>query len=291
MVEGDPSATFAILIEGSARVTRHGREVGTASAGSILGELGVLRGQPRMATVTAVVPSLAAVGAADVLVRLVDHPEVLRRLRDLASARLAHDCRPVEAHLGDGSLIRLRPLLPEDRDGIAAALASLSPEFRRRRFFTSAVPSEALLDYLVAVDYVDHFAWLVDQPADHADGWAVARYVRDPGQPDQAEVAFSVSEPLQGRGLGTFLLGALGVAALGAGITTLVGHVLEDNAPMRAVFAKAGAVSDWDEPGVVRIQVASATAAGLVEPDVRAELEAATHDIVTAATLALTNLG
>jgi RimJ/RimL family protein N-acetyltransferase len=87
------------------------------------------------------------------------------------------------------------------------------------------------------------------------------------------------------------LLGAVGVAAQEAGIRRLVGHVLEDNAPMRAVLAKAGGMSTFSEPGVVRVEVDPASAASLLETRVRREVRAAVHDIVTAASLALTNPG
>ena len=43
---------------------------------------------------------------------------------------------------------------------------------------------------------------------------------------------------LQGRGIGTLLVGAITVAAIEAGITELVGNVVSDNVAMRAVFAK-----------------------------------------------------
>jgi protein lysine acetyltransferase len=100
-------------------------------------------------------------------------------------------------------------------------------------------------------------------------------------------MAFGTADRYQGRGIGTFLLGAIGVAAAEAGITTLVGHVLEDNRPMRAVFAKVEATSRLDEPGVLRVEVEAATAAGLLDDAVRQELASAVHDVVTAASLAL----
>ncbi len=269
MAEGAPGDTFAFLIDGELSITRRAggpfQFVATAGPGSIIGELALLSHRPRMATVTAVIPCHVALGHADLLLRLLDDPHVLRRLRDLTSIRLAHDARPVDAVLPGGDAIRLRPLLPEDREGVAAALESATPEFRRRRFFTSARPSESLLDYLVALDYVDHFAWLATTGAAFESGWGVARYVRDAQQRDRAEVSFSVDERLQGRGIGTFLLGTLAITASEAGIATMVGHVLDDNAPMRAVFAKAAGVTAWDEPGVIRVEVAAEAAAALID--------------------------
>jgi GNAT superfamily N-acetyltransferase len=120
---------------------------------------------------------------------------------------------------------------------------------------------------------------------------ATARYVRQEDDRRVAEMAFGVIDPFQGRGIGTFLLGALGVAAAEAGIRLLVGHVQEDNMPMRAVLAKAGGVSTFAEPGVVRVALDPEAAAALLDPLRREELRAAVHDIVTAASLALTTPG
>jgi CRP-like cAMP-binding protein len=291
MREGAPGDTFALLIEGEVQVTRsvRGQErlLGQAGPGSILGELAVLRHRPRTATVTAVAPSLAAIGDADLLFELLDHPEVLERLRHLASARLAHDLRPIAFSLPDGSGRLLRPLLPEDRGRFGEAVGEMSADSLRRRFFSAGPPSPAMVEYLVDIDYVDHFAWLVlDGDPPHG-GVATARYVRTGDDRNRAEVAFGVADRFQGRGIGTFLLGAVAVAAIEAGIHTLVGLVLEDNTAMRAVFAKAGGVSSFDEPGVIRVEIDPTRAAGLLDEGLRQELQTAVHDIVTAATLAL----
>ena len=41
-----------------------------------------------------------------------------------------------ELVLGDGTRLVLRPVNPNDRDGVAALFARLSPESRRRRFLS-----------------------------------------------------------------------------------------------------------------------------------------------------------
>jgi RimJ/RimL family protein N-acetyltransferase len=182
-------------------------------------------------------------------------------------------------------------LLPEDRKAFTAGVLALSPDSRRRRFFTPAQPSRQLLEYLVDIDYVDHFAWVVLDQRAPDEGVATARFVREPDDPETAEMAFGVADRVQGRGIGTLLLGAVGVAAGEAGVRHLVGHVLEDNTPMRAVLAKAGGQSTFSEPGVVRVVVDPESAAALLDTGVRQELGAAVHDVVTAASLALANPG
>jgi protein lysine acetyltransferase len=288
--EGDEGGTFGLLLEGWVEVSRrssHGStHLARAGPGSLLGELAVLRRQPRTATLTALTETVLAVGDERALGLLLDTPEVHNRVRLLASARLARDLRPVRATLGDGSVVLVRPLLAEDRDAFDQELHRLSKDSLRRRFFSSAPPLESMVDYLVHIDYVDHFAWVVLDVDHPYQGLATARFVRT-AQPEIAEMAFGTADRYQGRGIGTFLLGAIGVAAAEAGITTLVGHVLEDNRPMRAVFAKVEATSRLDEPGVLRVEVEAATAAGLLDDAVRQELASAVHDVVTAASLAL----
>jgi CRP-like cAMP-binding protein len=288
--QGDQGDTFALVLEGEIEVTRRSRSgssrLAQAGPGSILGELAVLRNQTRTATLTAATETLLAVGGAPALDLLVGIPEVHDRIRLLASTRLAADLRPIRTTLADGTAILVRPLLAEDRDAFDQELHRLSKDSLRRRFFSASSPSESLVDYLVHIDYVNHFAWVAVDARNPRQGLATARFVRL-AKPVMAEMAFGTADRFQGRGIGTFLLSAVGVAAVQAGITTLVGHVLEDNLPMRAVFAKVGGSSNFDEPGVLRIEMAAADAAGLLPEPVREELAAAVRDVVTAASLAL----
>lgn len=282
--QGETGETFWLLIEGEVSVTTPHRHLADAGPGSILGELALLRGQPRTATVTAVTDCRVATGGADALAKLLEVESVAGRVRRLASARLAADLRPVHTRMKDGEGIIIRPLLPSDRDALGEALRRLSIDSIRRRFFSAGRPSPALVDYLVDIDYVDHFAWVVLAEGTYA-GLATARYVRN--TPTQAEAAFTTVDQYQGRGLGTFLLGALGVAATEAGITTLVGHVMEENMAMRAVFAKAGARTRFDEPGLLYLTMDARRAGDLLDRDMKERLGSAVHDVVTAANLAL----
>jgi CRP-like cAMP-binding protein/GNAT superfamily N-acetyltransferase len=293
MREGEPGTFFALLLHGSVDVTRatpQGTEtLAVAGPGSIGGELGLLRNQARTATVTARSEGVALVGDADDLEFLLGLPGVHDRVRDLASARLARDARPVPAVLTDGSEIVLRPLLSGDRANYTATLDEQSDEWRRRRFFTATKPSPRVIDHLLDIDFVDHFAWLALEHERADRGLGVARYIRDPEMTDTAEVAMAVTEGHQGRGLGTLFLGAIAVAASAAGITRFVATVQADNDSMRAVFLKAGAKTAFSEPGVVAVELDTVAAAALLEPSLRAAIDAATHDIVTAAGLALTH--
>jgi GNAT superfamily N-acetyltransferase len=164
----------------------------------------------------------------------------------------------------------------------------MSEESLRRRFFSGGQPNELIIDYLVHIDYVDHFAWLVLDARGPTEGVATARYIRQHDAPERAEVAFAVKDAYQGRGIGGLLLGAIGAAASVSGITRFTGSLLSDNEPMRTVLSKGAASFAFGEPGVTSAELAVEDAASILDEGLRHELQVAARDIVTAAGLALT---
>ena len=54
--EGSNGLAFHLIIEGSARVTKNGRELRVLGPGDYFGEISMIDGQPRSATVTALEP-------------------------------------------------------------------------------------------------------------------------------------------------------------------------------------------------------------------------------------------
>jgi GNAT superfamily N-acetyltransferase len=165
--------------------------------------------------------------------------------------------RTTEVTLRDGTSVRLRPILPDDKELLVEGFRRLSPESRYRRFMSPIEElSQDQLRLLTEIDYVDHFAWValdIDDPG-HP-GIGAARYVRVPDEPEVAEAAVTVIDDYQGRGLGTLLLEALGAVALENGITRFRGHALEDNRPIREVLEAMGATTAHDSPGMLRIEV------------------------------------
>ena len=112
----------------------------------------------------------------------------------------------------------------------------------------------AALDHLSGVDGVDHRAVVAVVPEGSGEaGVGVARYVRVGG--DAAEVAVTVIDAYQGRGLGGRLLDALIAEALEHGVTRFEGVVLADNVPMLALLRRAGARFSVEEQGVVRFEM------------------------------------
>jgi RimJ/RimL family protein N-acetyltransferase len=104
------------------------------------------------------------------------------------------------------------------------------------------------MHYLSEVDYVDHFVWVV---TDGSDPVADARFVRDANDPTVAEIAFTVADAYQGRGIGTYLISALAIAADLDGIERFSARMLSDNGPMRAIMDRYGAVWQREDIGVI----------------------------------------
>jgi GNAT superfamily N-acetyltransferase len=159
--------------------------------------------------------------------------------------------------LADGTRVLVRPLLPGDRSELAAGYEQLSAASRRRRFF--ATPdrlSEHVLDYLTNLDYRTHFAWAafaIDEP--DSPGIAVARYICDHRDATVAEIAVTVLDSHQNRGLGTLLTQLLADVAVRNGVRSFVSYVLWENADAVARLRDEGARISPAEPGMARIEI------------------------------------
>jgi CRP-like cAMP-binding protein len=253
MRQGGRAVSFLLIQSGQAEV-RHLSEDGAeivadVLAGGIVGEIALLRATPRTATVTATTPLSGFVGGHDAFAVMAELPGLADRLVRTARQRLAAFVVPVPVVLADGSAMILRPVLPGDSARTSTGSATFSKETLYRRFMSPSQPSAALMHYLFEVDYVDHFVWVL---ADLA-GSVVAdvRFVRDEADREMAEVAFIVADDYQGRGIGTFLMDALIIAADVGGIRRFTARVLTDNLPMRAILDRFGAHWHREEPGVV----------------------------------------
>ncbi len=142
------------------------------------------------------------------------------------------------ASVPDVDRLLIRPITPGDRSALATAHALLSDETVRRRFLA---PKPRLagreLTYLTEVDGVDHVALVAVAPEAPERILAVARFVRWPDDPQMAEAAIVVGDPLQGQGLGRRLGLALADAARERGIMRFSATLLSDNAAAHALFA------------------------------------------------------
>jgi len=158
--------------------------------------------------------------------------------------------------LRNGAPVVVRPILPEDKQRMIDAFASLSETSRYQRFGTAVQHlTDEQLRYLTEIDYDDHMAWVaVDPSAPGEPGLGVARYVRLPDEPEVAEAAVTVVDSHQGLGLGTILLGVLGLSAVAHGIHMFRAYVLAENQAIQDVFAGLGATMHHEGP-MLRVDV------------------------------------
>jgi CRP-like cAMP-binding protein len=254
MRQGEPAVSFLLIGSGTAEVTHTGADglatVVRVTPGLIVGEIALLRDMPRTATVVAHDRLSGWVGGSEAFSVMLEVPGMTDRLVRTARQRLAAFIAPIPVQLRDDTELYLRPVLPGDNVRTAQAPVQFSSETLYRRFQTTRFPGETLMAYLFEVDYVDHFVWVM---TDGIDGPVVAdaRFVRDENEPTLAEVAFIVGDLYQGRGIGSFLMDALAVAAVCDGIRQFTARVLSDNYPMRKILDRFDAHWERDDLGVV----------------------------------------
>ena len=132
---------------------------------------------------------------------------------DRLARQARRQARGRKVWLRDGSAVLIRPVRPADAGLLADGFARLS--------------------------HHDHEAL---GALDHASGGGVgiARYVRDRDDPHTAEIAVTVIDDWQGRGLGTELLTRLSERACQEGIRRFTAAVAADNAAMAGLLRTFG---------------------------------------------------
>jgi CRP-like cAMP-binding protein len=90
--EGAIGHEFVVLISGGATVKRNGRTINTLSDGDFLGELALVTGHPRTATVTTTEPSRLLVITAAAFRRLMrDTPSIQAKVLEAVVSRLPQE--------------------------------------------------------------------------------------------------------------------------------------------------------------------------------------------------------
>jgi RimJ/RimL family protein N-acetyltransferase len=161
--------------------------------------------------------------------------------------------RPVV--LRDGSTVLIRPVRSADAPLLADGFARLSARSRQLRFLTPKKElSPAELRYFTDVDHHDHEAL---GALNHADGRGVgiARYVRDADDPQAAEIAVTIVDDWQGRGLGTELVAQLSERARSEGIRRFTALVAADNAAVAGLLRNVRADLVRREPGALQYEI------------------------------------
>ena len=162
---------------------------------------------------------------------------------------------PVSYHvaelLKDGSRVEIRAQRPSDREALLAAVRRASAKTLYQRFFgVKREFSQQELHFFLDIDYVSHVALVAEAIED---GRTVivggGRYVIV--ELGRAEVAFTVIDPYQKRGIGTALMRRLAAIGREASLAELVAEVLSDNTPMMKVFKRSGLAMTTKREGTV----------------------------------------
>lgn len=145
--------------------------------------------------------------------------------------------------LKDGTQVTVRAIRPDDKGRIVAAFRALEPETIYPRYFqykTELTAEE--LQRATEVDFENNVALVTT--IGQGEGETIiggARYVvYEVGTTRSAEIAFTVEEDYQGRGIASSLLRHLIQIARAKGLARLEAEVLPGNRSMLAVFSRCG---------------------------------------------------
>lgn len=159
--------------------------------------------------------------------------------------------------LRDGTTAWVGPLQHKDRADLAREYETLSYNTKWHRFIGGVQHlNPAMLDALVDdVDGVEHVALIVFVEDDGEPvPAAVGRIVRHRGLPDAADIAITVKDEWQGRGIASALVPLL-VARRPPGVTHLLTEIATDNAASLAMLKHAGSVRLHPQDGVFDAEV------------------------------------
>ena len=159
--------------------------------------------------------------------------------------------------LRDGTTLRLRSTTPDDADRLVTFFQGLSPESRYLRFQGTVLVDRRIVEPFLHTDWSERASLLGELagPEGESEVVTLASYVRLRDHL-RAEVAFAVSDRMQGRGVGTRLLERLAAHAASEGVREFVAEVLPQNGAMLQVFTDAGfELSRHLEEGVVEVRL------------------------------------
>ncbi len=156
---------------------------------------------------------------------------------------VAEDCRPLTSHrdgdvvLRDGSTARIRVMSPADEPALLTLLQSLSEESLWLRFYSLTKGSALAVEAHREATLDRTFGLLA---LSGAEGRVVGHAFYALIDEQRAEVAFTIANDFQGRGLGTILLGQLAEVAAARGVQVFEAEVVAANRAMLNVFRESG---------------------------------------------------
>lgn len=168
---------------------------------------------------------------------------------------MSHLAAPIAASAGlrDGARIVLHAVSPDDRVCIARSFEQLSPASRQSRFLMPMKKLDGqMLDYLTAIDGSRHLAVAAsadDEPV------GLARCVRLEDEPDTAEIAVTVLDDWQRRGVAPVLVTELARWADAVAIRKFRALFGYDNRAIAKLIGAAGIPLIPDGNGMLRADI------------------------------------
>ncbi len=149
----------------------------------------------------------------------------------------------VSVSLPDGTLVDARPVRPDDKPLLVAGFGRLSERSRYLRFQSGTEElDDRRLRYLTEVDHVDHVAWGILVGGEPV---AVGRWIRL-ADPARADVAVTVVDAYQRRGIGTVLVELLADSARRRQVEELIFEMLSENQGMIRLLQRLGGTVVFD---------------------------------------------
>ena len=166
--------------------------------------------------------------------------------------------------LEDRTTLVIRPIRPEDKPLLLDGFNRLSERSRYFRFFTKLPTlSRDQLHYLTEVDQESHSAWVAGVVEDgHETGVGVIRWIRLRDDPSTAEMAVTVVDDYQRRGIGRTLFYVAAQEALLKGVKSFFAVVLAENRATIAMLRGMGSSTGTYEDGVLHLTIPLEAAVG-----------------------------
>jgi RimJ/RimL family protein N-acetyltransferase len=146
--------------------------------------------------------------------------------------------------LKDGCTVVIRSIRPDDKSAVAAAFQRLSAHSVYLRLFSpKPTLTEADLKWLTEVDFEKTVALVIELDEGHSRTLiGGGRYVEYDSKDSvrTAELAFTVSDEFQGKGLGKILMQHLASIGRAKGVARFEAIVLAENRGMLGVFTASG---------------------------------------------------
>ncbi|MGD9328122.1 MAG: GNAT family N-acetyltransferase [Cyclobacteriaceae bacterium] len=153
---------------------------------------------------------------------------------------------PKHFHLTvDGRKFHFRSIDPTDKELLQRGFSQLSERSKYFRFFAvHSMLTDYELKFFTELDGFNHVAWgILDESANDIIPVGIGRFVRIKDDPEIAEVAYTVIDSYQGKGLGHYLFAILNIIASRLRIEKFRYFVLADNTKALNMLYQLGIIS------------------------------------------------